>query len=163
MLDFILKASERLDYYVKKVLVLLISIILLITITQVTLRYVFRESIYWSAELTRYLFIWIAFIGGSSAFKEKAHLSIDIVKDWLGKQSRRLRIIFAAVVQLVIFVSMVTLFVYGLKMTVINAPKLSIAMGISMSYPFACIPIAALIMTIHSLANFIGIWRDNSA
>ena len=47
--------------------------------TQVVMRYVFSNSIYWSEELARYLFIWQAWIAASFATKHSKHINLDVV------------------------------------------------------------------------------------
>ncbi|MDR1378001.1 MAG: TRAP transporter small permease [Synergistaceae bacterium] len=46
---------------------------------QVVLRNLFGNSIYWSEELARYLFIWQAWIAASFATKHSKHINLDIV------------------------------------------------------------------------------------
>ncbi|MDR2176189.1 MAG: TRAP transporter small permease [Synergistaceae bacterium] len=47
--------------------------------TQVVMRYAFSNSIYWSEELARYLFIWQAWIAASFATKRSKHINLDVV------------------------------------------------------------------------------------
>ena len=46
---------------------------------QVVMRYVFSNSIFWSEELARYLFIWQAWIAASFATKHSKHINLDVV------------------------------------------------------------------------------------
>jgi TRAP-type C4-dicarboxylate transport system permease small subunit len=54
---------------------LLIMVVLIFG--NVLLRYVFNSGIVWSEELSRYLFIWLVFLGAIGALKDNEHLGID--------------------------------------------------------------------------------------
>jgi len=119
---------------------------LIVTSVQVFSRYVLNYSFFWSEELVRYLFVWTAFLGGSIAFRETNHLSIDVLtkyfKGTIGK------VVFIINDLATISVLLVLLY-YGTKLAWVNRPSLSIALEISMSIPYAIIPIGASLMLIH--------------
>lgn len=60
---------------------LLLLSVLGVTVARVAARYLLGESMPWSEELTRLLFIWLILIGASRA----RHLRIDMVPDLLGR------------------------------------------------------------------------------
>ena len=71
---------KLLDQYFEEVIV----IILLGTMTflvglQVIMRYVMQDSLSWSEELARYVFIWMVNIGISYGVKKNRHISIDFL------------------------------------------------------------------------------------
>lgn len=45
---------------------------------QVIMRYLFKNSLPWSEELSRYFFIWFTFLGISFAVRNHSHIRIDI-------------------------------------------------------------------------------------
>jgi TRAP-type C4-dicarboxylate transport system permease small subunit len=47
---------------------------------QVVMRYVFSNSLSWSEELARYLFLWQIWVGASYAVKEHRHLRIELIQ-----------------------------------------------------------------------------------
>jgi len=47
---------------------------------QIIMRYIFKASIKWSEEVSRYLFIWMVFIGISYGVKKGAHMRIDMLE-----------------------------------------------------------------------------------
>lgn len=51
----------------------------LLVFGNVVLRYGFNSSILVSDELSRWLFVWMTFLGAALAFKEHAHLGVDAV------------------------------------------------------------------------------------
>lgn len=45
----------------------------------VLLRYIFKNSFTWAEELSRYLLVWITFIGGSLAVRDNVHVNMDLL------------------------------------------------------------------------------------
>jgi len=45
--------------------------------TQVVFRYILNNSLIWTEELAKYLFVWLTFIGAASVFKDKKHIGVD--------------------------------------------------------------------------------------
>ena len=66
--------DEYLEEFVMTIMLILMALIMGI---QVTSRYVFGMSLSWSEEVTRYLFIWSAFISVSLCTKKCISIKID--------------------------------------------------------------------------------------
>lgn len=47
---------------------------------QIIMRYIFKSSLSWSEETSRYLFIWFTFLGISFAVHNNSHIRLDIVE-----------------------------------------------------------------------------------
>ena len=60
-------------------LVTMLAVMVVMVFGNVVLRYGFNSGIISSEELSRYLFIWITFLGAIIAFRENAHLGLDTV------------------------------------------------------------------------------------
>lgn len=72
------KIINWLDEYLEvSICVGLMSAMTLIIFIQVVMRYVFQNSLSWSEELARYLFIWLVYIGISYGCKIMKHIKID--------------------------------------------------------------------------------------
>ncbi len=57
--------------------------IVLIMGLQVIMRYVFKQSISWSEEMSRYFFIWFTFLGISYAVHNNSHIRLDIIEQFV--------------------------------------------------------------------------------
>lgn len=68
---------------------------------QVVMRKVFNNSLSWSEELARYIFIWMVFIGISYGAKQMKHLKIDVFLNIFPKKFRAFIIVIADVIVLV--------------------------------------------------------------
>lgn len=72
------KVIKWLDEYLEmSICVGLMSAMTIIIFIQVVMRYVFQNSLSWSEELARYLFIWLVYIGISYGCKIMKHIKID--------------------------------------------------------------------------------------
>lgn len=56
---------------------------------QVVMRYVFENSLVWSEELVRWLFIWTIWVGIAYAFRTGDHIRITMLSDRLAAPARR--------------------------------------------------------------------------
>ncbi|WP_296972116.1 TRAP transporter small permease [Tepidanaerobacter sp. EBM-38] len=57
--------------------VVLMSVMTVLIFVQVIMRYVFSNSLSWSEELARYVFIWLIYLGISYGAKIRKHIKID--------------------------------------------------------------------------------------
>ena len=65
------------DDLVENTVAILYGGMILIMFSQVVLRYVFNSPLIWAEELSRYMFVWIVYLGASIAISRKAHLEVD--------------------------------------------------------------------------------------
>lgn len=68
--------------------VFLMSFMTLLIFVQVVMRYVFNNSLSWSEELARYVFIWLIYIGISYGCKLRKHIKIDAALYLFPKKAR---------------------------------------------------------------------------
>ena len=71
--------SDLIDYLVA----LTIATTSVLTITQVFLRYVANSPLFWSEELTRYLIVWLTFLGASLGIRHRGHIAIELIYRYL--------------------------------------------------------------------------------
>ena len=117
----------------------------------VVLRYVFNSGIAVSEELSRWLFVWMTFLGAVVALKENGHLGTDMLVSRLGRNGKRLCM---AASQLLMLGCTVMLFMGSLAQVKINwdveAPVTGWSMavvylaGIAFAVPAALLLLAQL-------------------
>ena len=54
------------------------AIMTILVFIQVVMRYVFSNSLSWSEELARFIFLWLSWIGASYAVKERSHFRVEM-------------------------------------------------------------------------------------
>lgn len=149
------KISKALYDASKLILLISVSIITVVIITQVITRTVFGFSIVWSEELARYLLVWSCFIGASMAYKDNELVGLDFIEE---KLAPKVKIIF----QIVGYISCLFLFVYFIYYGFVLSFSQSIArqtsqsLPISMTYVYISIPISFSIMSIHLVAEIVN-------
>ena len=68
---------------------LLLAMMVLLVFGNVVLRYVANSGITVSEELSRWLFVWMTFLGAIVAVKEHGHLGTDMLVSKLGPKGKR--------------------------------------------------------------------------
>ena len=71
------------------VLVIMLSTMVVMVFGNVVLRYGFNDSIISSEELSRFLFIWITFLGAIVTLRDNQHLGLDTVVRLLPRSGRK--------------------------------------------------------------------------
>lgn len=141
------KILHYLDEYLEEFLmvVFLIAMTLIMGI-QVFSRYILGMSLSWSEEITRYLFIWSAFLSVSLCTRKCISIKIDQFIQLFPKRGKSLWKVLNLTVEFVFFVYLIPYSFIYLKNT-IESGQVSPACGIPMYYvqaaPFVCFIITA--------------------
>jgi len=130
-----------------KFTLILLILLLSIVIIEVILRYL-RLPLYWSEEISRYLFIWMVMFGCIVGVEKKTHFRVDFIIRSVNKKYKRLAFILSNLVA-VLFVS--SMFYEGIILCIKTQRATSPALGIPQYYTYLAIPIAALLMLVHLL------------
>lgn len=70
--------------------VLILTAMSILVFVNVVLRYGFNSSISVTEEVSRYMFVWLAFLGAVLAFSENQHVSVTVLTDKLSSVGRSL-------------------------------------------------------------------------
>lgn len=71
---------------------------------EVIRREIFAYSSIWGEEIVRYAFIYLAWIGASAAVRERAHIRIDVIFNYVSPRVKALLYIFGDFVMMIIAV-----------------------------------------------------------
>lgn len=71
--------------------------ILSLTFFQVVLRYLFNSPMTWIEEISRYLFVWIVFLGSALAFRTGVHIKVDVLEGLAGRFGNALMFLRVAI------------------------------------------------------------------
>lgn len=137
------------------------SLIFTVTVIfiQVVMRYVFSNSLSWSEEAARYVFIWQTWIGASYAVRKKRHLRVEALVDRLHGVSRK----FIELVVLALWILFGCFLIYkGYQLTklIYVRGQISAALGISMAIPYAAIPVGSFFMTSRLVVEAFRVFTD---
>lgn len=127
-----------------------LSFMSLFVFSNVILRYFFNSSVTWTEEASRYLFIWLIFLGAVVASRENAHLGVDTLVRKLSVKARRLVFIFSNIL-LVITMALCT---HGTwKLTLLTHSQASASLRLPLSFVYVSGLICCAAMTVIALAN----------
>ena len=118
-------------------------------------RYVIGRMSTWTNEFCQYAVVWATMMGGAVGLKRGMHVGITSLTDSLSPVLCRW-VQGIGYVCMMIFLSLMTY--YGFDQTIMNIKQTSSTVGISMSIPYAALPIGFFIMffvTIEQLVDFL--------
>lgn len=121
---------------------------------QVFMRYVVNDSLPWPEELSRYIFIWFAFIGVSYSVRTNSHLRIDILFHYLSK--KMIRVVETVSDLFFLFFSVIVL-LSGIKLftTILETMQTSPGLGLPMAFVYLSLPIGFGLAIVRLLQNII--------
>jgi TRAP-type C4-dicarboxylate transport system permease small subunit len=147
LISFIDKIEEIL-------LVSMFALMVLIIFVQVIMRYIFNNSLSWSEELGKFLFVWLSWIGISIGAKRNEHIKITMLTDKLSPSARKIVDIISEII--VIAICSVTTY-YGISLVISQAPVYYAGIKISMSWGYLSVVVGCILMILRSIISIISI------
>lgn len=141
--------SHRANRCTEWVMAVLLSAMTLLVGVQVAGRFVIGYSIFWSDEVSRFLLIWISFLGMSIGTRRGAHPGIDSLVRGLSPRSGRVVLAFALILSLLFFAMMV---LYGSVLVSQTWTQRSVALELRMGILYLAVPVSGLLMFLHVAA-----------
>jgi TRAP-type C4-dicarboxylate transport system permease small subunit len=95
--------ERLLDLYcrvLKGAIALCLAVMVVLVFTNVVLRYIFNSGIATSEELSRWLLVWLTFLGAIVALREHAHLGVDTLIRALPPRGRLICFVLSYVLML---------------------------------------------------------------
>ncbi len=126
------------DTVVKHVMVVLLIALLVAVGANVFGRFVLNTSLPASAELARFLFIWVIFLGAALAHLHNEHIAVSLVQDRLPETARRWLVVLQEVVILVVVVALLVSAVRVMSISPGTSPLLNVPLTVvNFSVPFS--------------------------
>ena len=131
----------------------LLALMVVLVFGNVVLRYVFNSGITMSEELSRWLFVWLIFLGAIIAMKDHAHLGVDSLVSRLPPWGKKACLVAS---QLLMLWAVWLLSLGSWKQTVINAGTSAPATGASVAIFYATGVVFGVSATVIILTD---LWR----
>ena len=151
-----LKALD--DYLEETILLILLVLMTCIMGIQIVSRYVFQNSLTWSEELVRYMFVWSAFLGIPFCIKHGLSIKVDQFRNLFPVPLQR---ILMYIDKIIIFLLFLVLFIYSFK--VVRATYLSGQTSPAMQLPMwtvqISVTVSSLLSMIRSVQNLLSLVR----
>ena len=125
----------------KVVIVVLLTAMTLTVALQIVLRYFFASPLPWGEEITRYMFVYLIFLGSAVGIHAGIHVSIDALIVRLPARARRAMELLA---KLIVAAFLVVLVIYGTQLALTTIGQRSPALGIPIGIAYFAIPLGAL-------------------
>jgi TRAP-type C4-dicarboxylate transport system permease small subunit len=138
------------EYVVSVLLVIMVVVVFL----QVIFRFVIHASLPWSEELSRYILVWLSFLGAAIGVRRGAHIGVEVVVSFLPKLLKKLAALFVDCASIVFFALMIF---YGHRILAVVGRQLSPAMEWSMAVPYSAICAGGSLMLLYALEHALGV------
>lgn len=147
------KAIDRYCQLLTLLMVAALALMVVLVFGNVVLRYGFNSGVTVSEELSRWLFVWMTFLGAIVALNEGAHLGTDMLVSRLPVRGKQACLVLGHV--LMLFICWL-IFKGSLDQARINLTTTSAVMEVSMAIFYACGMAFAVSGAVILLAHF---WR----
>jgi TRAP-type C4-dicarboxylate transport system permease small subunit len=137
------KLIANLDEYV---LMAMLAFSTTLIFLQVIMRYVFGNSLSWSEELARYMYVWQTWVASSYAVKKGRHLRITSLVDKAAKRRRIFIEIGVLIIWLVFSVFLCYMSAF-LCRRIFDQSQISSAMGLPMWIAYLATPVGTVLMS----------------
>lgn len=126
--------------------VLMLAAMFVAVTLQVIMRYVFNAPLAWTEEMSRYTFIWMAWLGGAIAMRERKLITIDLIDQIANPAFRTAVDLF----QKLVSTGVLVIYIYfGYMLVLQNIRYKAIVSRMNMGLINACIPVGAVGMLVY--------------
>ena len=143
-----LKAID--DYLEETILLILLVLMTCIMGVQIVSRYVFQNSLTWSEELVRYMFVWSAFLGVPFCIKHGLSIKVDQFRNLFPIPLQK---VLMYIDKIILFLLFLVLFIYSF--TVVKATYLSGQTSPAMQLPMWTVQISVTVSSLLSMIRSI--------
>lgn len=142
---------HKLENWFLVICLLIMGIVLTLQILMRT----FFAPLQWAEELSRYLQIWITFLGIGYGVRQGSHISMTLVKD---KVPKTIKYIFEMICNIASLVAFIVLIVSSFTFLQ-HQNVVSTAMKVPMQVVYSVIPIGAIIYMLYNIADCVRITK----
>ena len=160
LLDFLEALSKGYRAIMRPLLVVLFSVLTIIVLYAVFMRYVLNLAPTWSEEIARYIMVWMALLGSSIALRQGRHIGLStLVEQIFGKYTR---VVFF-IADLCILAFLVIVVFSGASMAQFVAGQRSPSANLPMWVPYLAVPVGAIFMVLETLILILDKLRPERA
>jgi len=150
------KRLKRLSDAINSMTIYLVVILMLsmtlIVLSQVFFRFVLNNSLTWAEEISRYLMIWICFLGASIACKYGEHIRVNFIRD---RFPSNLQPYISILIDVFILVFLYFCVLKSFTLTKFVIHQKSAAARISMAWAYSSVPAGCSLMALHICSGIV--------
>jgi TRAP-type C4-dicarboxylate transport system permease small subunit len=140
---------------VEALVVVGMTVVATVVVTEVILRYAAGRSLIITEELSRYGMIWVAWLAAVLVLREDGHIASGAT-GWLGPRGQR---ISGLVAQLLSLLFLLVLAVAGLQVLPAQLEQETLTLGVTIFWFYLALPVSALLMVLVIVARLLGVER----
>lgn len=138
---------DKIDHIIFKTLCIIVSALMfgmmVLIGAQVFFRYIIGQSLTWSEELGRFMFIWMSFLGSCAAYYKGSHVALDLfVRNVKGLPKK----IITIIIELFTLGFASALIVSGYNMVQVGALQRSPSLSVQMNIVFIVLPLSGALI-----------------
>jgi TRAP-type C4-dicarboxylate transport system permease small subunit len=141
-----------LDKIEEIVIIIMFAIMVIVIFAQVIMRYVFNDSLYWSEELGKFLFVWISWLGISLGERKGEHIKITMLT---GRFAFKKAHVFNIISSLIVLIICVITFFASSSLVLSQWTTRYAGIGISISFGYLAVATGTGLMMIRSVAAIV--------
>ncbi len=110
----------------------------------------------WTEEVSRFLFVWLAFLGTALAVQRNAHVAIHVFADRTGPG---VQLVLGLITRSLVVGFALIMVYYGLRLCM-TTRMVSTVLRLPMWLPYAAIPVAGMLIVFHGLIGMLRLLAD---
>ncbi len=138
--------------------VVLLVIMSVLVIVNVALRFIFNSSIVFSEEISRFLFIWVVYIGAIIAVRDDSHIYVDFLRK---KLPAWMQFLLKVVCEIAMIIGCTLFFLGSIDLTEVNITDHSPVAGISLGYVYSAGLVGSFGMIVMLCIRLVRLFRKN--
>ncbi|RVU55385.1 TRAP transporter small permease [Anaerosphaera multitolerans] len=142
--------DEHIEEFILVVLLIFMTVILGI---QIISRYIFNNSLSWSEELVRYLFVWSAFMGVPYCIKKGTSIKVDQFRNMMPIKIQKFLLYFDKIIMFALFL-ILAIFSFDVVRQTYLSGQTSAAMGVPMWTVQLSVLVGSILSLIRIVQNF---------
>ena len=152
------KVLDILEYIAKIIAAVTIGVMVIVSLMEITRRYLFGNSSMWADELIRYCIVLVAMIGGAACFRQGDLVAFDLVRNRMRGPAK---LIWELVINTISLAFAIFIFRNAINTIMLPsvAKQVSIGLQISMVWPYMPIVIGMGMIVLFAIENYYEIFK----
>jgi C4-dicarboxylate transporter DctQ subunit len=154
----VIKASLKLlDWFCDISSLIILYVTVVVIFVQVICRYVLQVALPWTEEFARYAFLWLIFLANALAERQKEHFRVSY---FVEQAPRRLRYVFWAFGEILIFIFFIWLLMDSLQFVQMGKRMISTVMQLRLDWVYWGLPVAVILSLLNRSRNIVAVLRE---
>lgn len=137
--------DDLLNRIILNILFIGMSMLVVIILLNVILRYAFSSPLVWAEETSKYLMLWLALLGAQVALRSKLHIGLKLFIDMFPSN---ISYVIYKITNFIVLIFLIVLTIEGYKLTVLSKRQTWATLDLPLLYVYVAIPISAFLMII---------------